>query len=168
MPIIHLQVNKQAISQDVPDQTLLVELLRDTLGLTGTHTGCDTTQCGCCVVLVDGVSVKSCTVLAAGVQGSQVTTVEGLSSGTQLHPIQEAFMEHHALQCGFCTPGMMMSALDLIQRHHQPLTPEVVRSEMEGNLCRCTGYHNIVKAIVSASEKMHAANLASTAPQVSA
>jgi carbon-monoxide dehydrogenase small subunit len=168
VPIIHLHVNKQAISKDVPDQTLLVELLRDTLGLTGTHTGCDTTQCGCCVVLVDGVSVKSCTVLAAGIEGSQVTTVEGLSSGTQLHPIQAAFMEHHALQCGFCTPGMMMSALDLIQRHPQPLTPEVVRSEMEGNLCRCTGYHNIVKAIVSASEKMHAANPASTAPKVSA
>ena len=156
MSMVGLEVNGRLVSKDVPDNMLLAEFLRDSLGLTGTHVGCDTTQCGCCIVLVDGVSVKSCTVLVANAQDSRVVTVEGLSDGVHLHSIQEAFIEHHALQCGFCTPGMMMSAVDLINRHARVLTPEEVRSEMEGNLCRCTGYHNIVKAIVAASEKMHA------------
>ena len=156
MSMVGLEVNGRLVSKDVPDNMLLAEFLRDSLGLTGTHVGCDTSQCGCCIVLVDGVSVKSCTVLVANAKDSRVVTVEGLSDGVHLHPIQEAFIEHHALQCGFCTPGMMMSAVDLINRHARVLTPEEVRSEMEGNLCRCTGYHNIVKAIVAASEKMHA------------
>ena len=156
MSMVGLEVNGRLVSKDVPDHMLLAEFLRDSLGLTGTHVGCDTTQCGCCIVLVEGVSVKSCTVLVANAQDSRVVTVEGLSDVVHLHPSQEAFIEHHALQCGFCTPGMMMSAVDLINRHARVLTPEEVRSEMEGNLCRCTGYHNIVKAIVAASEKMHA------------
>lgn len=156
MTIVSMTINGKDVSYDVPDNTLLVYFIRETLGLTGTHVGCDTSQCGCCIVRVDGNSVKSCTMLALQAQGCAVTTIEGLSDGEMLHPVQKAFMEHHALQCGFCTPGMIMSAVDLIAHHPEPLTPEMVRSEMEGNLCRCTGYHNIVKAIVAASAEMRA------------
>lgn len=154
MTIVSMTINGKDASHDVPDNTLLVYFIRETLGLTGTHVGCDTSQCGCCIVRVDGNSVKSCTMLALQAQGCAVTTIEGLSDGEILHPVQKAFMEHHALQCGFCTPGMIMSAVDLIAHHPEPLTPEMVRSEMEGNLCRCTGYHNIVKAIVAVSAEM--------------
>ena len=156
MTIVSMTINGKDVSYDVPDNTLLVYFIRETLGLTGTHVGCDTSQCGCCIVRIDGNSVKSCTMLALQAQGCAVTTIEGLSDGEMLHPVQKAFMEHHALQCGFCTPGMIMSAVDLIAHHPEPLTAEIVRSEMEGNLCRCTGYHNIVKAIVAASAEMRA------------
>jgi carbon-monoxide dehydrogenase small subunit len=128
--------------------------LRDHLGLTGTHVGCDTSQCGACVVHLDGVAVKSCTVLAAAANGSSVTTIEGLAKGDQLHPVQVAFREHHGLQCGFCTPGMIMSAVDIIRRYDGKLDEQTVRHELEGNLCRCTGYHNIVKAIQAGATKM--------------
>jgi carbon-monoxide dehydrogenase small subunit len=151
MTTMALTVNGAAACRDVPDNTLLVTYLRESLGLTGTHVGCDTTQCGACTVRLDGQAVKSCTVLVAQVQGSAVTTIEGLARGGVLHPVQQAFKEQHALQCGFCTPGMVMAAVDLIEHHPGPLTPEFVRSEMDGNLCRCTGYHNIVKAIVMVS-----------------
>jgi carbon-monoxide dehydrogenase small subunit len=141
----------------VEDRTLLVELLRDHLGLTGTHVGCDTSQCGCCTVEVDGKSVKSCTFLAVQADGATLRTVEGLTSpdGT-LHPMQAMFRQHHALQCGFCTPGMMMSAINLVETHPDGLTTEQIRHAMEGNLCRCTGYHNIVKAIEAAWPLVHA------------
>jgi carbon-monoxide dehydrogenase small subunit len=136
---------------EVEGRTLLVELLRDTLGLTGTHVGCDTSQCGACVVHVDGASVKSCSMLALQVEGRSVTTIEGLAAadGT-LHPMQAAFREHHALQCGFCTPGMVMSAIDLLAQNPQGLTDTEIREGLDGNLCRCTGYHNIVRAIAAA------------------
>jgi carbon-monoxide dehydrogenase small subunit len=157
---VSLTVNGTPVSRAVGDNTLLISLLRDVLGLTGTHLGCDTTQCGCCVVRVDGTSVKSCTMLAAQAEGASVTTVEGLASGDRLHPVQQAFHENHALQCGFCTPGMIMAAVDLIETHPGPLTEQVVREEMEGNLCRCTGYHNIVKAILTAAATMRPAQAA--------
>ena len=157
MKVITLKVNGSAVSRQVQDNTLLAVFLREALGLTGTHVGCDTTQCGCCVVHVDGTSVKSCTMLAVQADGREVTTVEGLASGTTLHPVQKAFQKHHALQCGFCTPGMMMAAIDLIKNYPGPLTPEIVRHEMEGNLCRCTGYHNIVKAIMATADEMRPA-----------
>ncbi|MFT4066164.1 (2Fe-2S)-binding protein [Paraburkholderia sp.] len=154
---ISLTVNGLPSSAEVEGRTLLVELLRDHLGLTGTHVGCDTSQCGCCTVEVDGKSVKSCTFLAVQADGAAVRTVEGLTSpdGT-LHPMQEMFRRHHALQCGFCTPGMMMSAINLIETHPDGLTTEQIRHAMEGNLCRCTGYHNIVKAIEAAWPLVHA------------
>ncbi len=150
---VSLTVNGNAVSRDVEDRTLLVELLRQHLGLTGTHIGCDTSQCGACVVQLDGRSVKSCTLLAAQAQGGDVTTIEGLAQNGKLHPMQEAFREHHGLQCGFCTPGMVMSALDLVSRHPDP-SDETIREELEGNLCRCTGYHNIVKAIRAGAQAM--------------
>jgi aerobic carbon-monoxide dehydrogenase small subunit len=156
MTVVSMTMNGKLVSHDVPDNTLLAYFIREAEGLTGTHVGCDTSQCGCCIVHIDGHSVKSCTTLAVQAEGRSVTTIEGLSDGENLHPVQKAFMEHHALQCGFCTPGMIMSAVDLIEHHSQPLTPELVRAEMEGNLCRCTGYHNIVKAIIAASEEMRA------------
>lgn len=157
MPQVTLTVNGKSASVEVEARTLLVELLREKLGLTGTHVGCDTSQCGACVVHVDGVSVKSCTMLAVQAEGAQVTTIEGLAAadGT-LHPMQEMFREHHALQCGFCTPGMVMSAIDLVKSNPQGLTEEEIRHGLEGNLCRCTGYHNIVKAIAAAQTLMHA------------
>jgi aerobic carbon-monoxide dehydrogenase small subunit len=154
MVLVSLKVNGALVSREVEDETLLAALLREHLNLTGTHVGCDTTQCGCCVVHLNGRSVKSCTVLAAQAQGGAVTTIEGLAKDGILHPVQEAFHQCHALQCGFCTPGMIMAALDLIENHPGPLTEDVVREEMEGNLCRCTGYHNIVKAILSAARAM--------------
>ena len=153
-------MNGRAESRDVEDRTLLVHFLRDHLGLTGTHVGCDTSQCGACVVHMDGVAVKSCTVLAAAANGSQVTTIEGLAKGDELHPVQAAFREHHGLQCGFCTPGMIMSAVDMIRRYDGKLDEKTVRHELEGNICRCTGYHNIVKAILAAAETMGSARKA--------
>jgi len=157
MPQVTLTVNGKSSSVEVEARTLLVELLRDKLGLTGTHVGCDTSQCGACVVHVDGNSVKSCTMLAVQADGAKVTTIEGLAAadGT-LHPMQEMFREHHALQCGFCTPGMVMSAVDLVQKNPQGMTQDEIRQGLEGNLCRCTGYHNIVKAIDAAQGLMHA------------
>jgi len=156
MPLVTLTVNGKSETVDVEGRTLLVELLREKLGLTGTHVGCDTSQCGACVVHVNGMSVKSCTMLALQTEGAAVTTIEGLAKpdGT-LHPMQEMFREHHALQCGFCTPGMVMSAVDLVQSHPEGLTEQQIRHGLEGNLCRCTGYHNIVKAIAAAWPLMH-------------
>ena len=156
MPQVSLNVNGTAHTVEVEGRTLLVELLREKLRLTGTHVGCDTSQCGACVVHVDGESVKSCTVLAVQAQGSEVTTIEGLAGPDgALHPMQEAFREHHALQCGFCTPGMVMSAIDLVKRHPEGLSEAEIRHGLEGNLCRCTGYHNIVAAIDAAQQVMH-------------
>jgi carbon-monoxide dehydrogenase small subunit len=156
MPQVSLTVNGKKSTVEVEGRTLLVELLREKLRLTGTHVGCDTSQCGACVVHVDGESVKSCTLLAVQADGADVTTIEGLAApdGT-LHPMQEAFREYHALQCGFCTPGMVMSAIDLVQKHPQGLSEREIREGLEGNLCRCTGYHNIVKAIAAAADVMH-------------
>ena len=155
MPLtVSMTVNGKAVSREVEPRTLLVQFLREQLGLTGTHVGCDTSQCGACVVLVDGRSVKSCTMLAVQADGMDVTTIEGIAAadGT-LHPMQEAFREHHGLQCGFCTPGIVVAAVDLVQTNPSPSEREV-REWLEGNLCRCTGYHNIVKAILDAASKM--------------
>jgi aerobic carbon-monoxide dehydrogenase small subunit len=135
---------------------LLVHFIREKLGLTGTHVGCDTTQCGACVIHMDGKSLKSCSILAVQASGSSVTTIEGISSQGELHTVQAAFKEHHGLQCGFCTPGMVMTAVDMIKRHGGALDEDTVRHELEGNICRCTGYHNIVKAVLSANAEMHA------------
>ena len=146
MASVSMTVNGQAVTREVEPRTLLVDFLRQHLDLTGTHVGCDTSQCGACVVHIDGQSVKSCTVLALQAEGAKVTTIEGLAKNGELHPMQAAFREHHALQCGFCTPGMIMSAIDLVQRNPDPSEQEI-REWLEGNLCRCTGYHNIVKAI---------------------
>ena len=154
MPVnVSMNVNGSAVVQEVEDRTLLVELLRENLRLTGTHVGCDTSQCGACVVHVDGRSVKACTMLAVQAEGADVTTIEGLAEGGALHPMQEAFRENHGLQCGFCTPGMVMSALDLVARNPDPTGGEV-REWLEGNLCRCTGYHNIVKSILAGASAM--------------
>jgi carbon-monoxide dehydrogenase small subunit len=153
MPTVVMTVNGKAVSADVEPRTLLVHYLRENLGLTGTHVGCDTSQCGACVVHIDGTSVKSCTVLATQAEGAKITTIEGLAQGDKLHPMQEAFRENHALQCGFCTPGMVMSAIDLVNRNKNPSEREI-REWLEGNLCRCTGYHNIVKAIAAAAQAM--------------
>jgi aerobic carbon-monoxide dehydrogenase small subunit len=148
---VHLTVNGEAREVEVEPRLLLVHLLRDNLGLTGTHVGCDTTNCGACTCHVDGEAVKSCTVLAVQADGSEVTTIEGLGTERDLHPLQEAFWKHHGLQCGYCTPGMIMAAADLLARNPHP-SEEEVRHGLEGNLCRCTGYHNIVKAVLSAAE----------------
>jgi carbon-monoxide dehydrogenase small subunit len=149
-----MTVNGQAVSHEVEERTLLVQFIRDHCRLTGTHVGCDTSQCGACTVHMNGRAIKSCNVLASQAEGAQITTVEGvaLADGT-LHPMQQAFREQHGLQCGYCTPGMVMSALDLLQRNPQP-TDEQIREQLEGNLCRCTGYHNIVKAVRQASQVM--------------
>ena len=163
MSEVNLTVNGRAVKKDVEDRTLLVTLLRDHLGLTGTHVGCDTSQCGACVVHVDGQAVKSCTVLAGQVDGSQVVTIEGLADGDTLHPMQEAFRNNHGLQCGFCTPGMIMMGVDIVKRHPEGLDEETVRKELEGNICRCTGYHNIVKAIQAAAEEMRSSSPAMAA-----
>ena len=156
MPQVTLTVNGRAHTLPVEGRTLLVELLREQLHLTGTHVGCDTSQCGSCVVHVNGRSVKACTMLAMQADGTAVLTIEGLADadGT-LHPMQAMFREHHALQCGFCTPGMVMSAVDLVNLHPQGMTEDEIRQGLEGNLCRCTGYHNIVKAIAAAVPLMH-------------
>ncbi|WP_020660147.1 (2Fe-2S)-binding protein [Amycolatopsis benzoatilytica] len=147
---VSIEVNGQKTAAEVPDRTLLVHYLRDTAGLTGTNIGCDTTSCGACTVLLDGESVKSCTVLAAQADGHEVTTVEGLRGEDGLHPVQRAFREQHGLQCGFCTPGMMMATVSLLKENPKP-TREQARAALEGNLCRCTGYHNIVSAVLDAS-----------------
>ncbi len=152
--MVSMTVNGKAVLADVEDRTLLVQFLRDHLQLTGTHVGCDTSQCGACVVHVDGKAVKSCTMLAAQADGTDVMTIEGLATGGELHPVQAAFKENHGLQCGFCTPGMVMAAVDIINRHAGKLDEATIRAELEGNLCRCTGYHNIVKAIEAAAAQM--------------
>lgn len=146
MPLVSLTVNGERKSVDVEDRTLLVYFLRETLGLTGTHIGCDTSQCGACVVHVDGRAVKSCTVFARQIDGAEVTTIEGIARDGNLHPVQEAFREHHALQCGFCTPGMIMTAIDMIGRG-KATDRRSIRRELDGNFCRCTGYQNIIDAI---------------------
>ncbi len=153
MPTVSMTVNGKSVSGTVEGRTLLVQFLRDQLGLTGTHVGCDTSQCGACVVHVDGKSVKSCTMLALQANGAKVTTIEGLASNGELHPMQAAFREHHGLQCGFCTPGMVMSAVDLANRNASP-SEQDVREWLEGNICRCTGYHNIVKAVQAGARAM--------------
>ncbi len=157
MTAISMKVNGKEVSGDIEDRTLLVEFIRENLKLTGTHVGCDTSQCGACVVHVDGKAVKSCTLLAVQADGCEVTTIEGLATGGELHPVQTAFHENHGLQCGFCTPGMIMSAVDMIERHGGNLDEATIRAELEGNICRCTGYHNIVKSIQAASDKMASA-----------
>ncbi len=155
MPAVAMTVNGKAVTADVDPRTLLVEFLREHLRLTGTHVGCDTSQCGACVVHVNGKALKSCTTFAWQVEGASVTTIEGLAAPDEpLHPMQEAFREHHGLQCGFCTPGMIMSAIDIVNRKGFALEDHVIREELEGNLCRCTGYHNIVKAIASGAAAM--------------
>jgi len=151
---IKLTVNGKAVSVDVEDRTLLVHLLRENLNLTGTHVGCDTSQCGACVVHIDGKAAKACTVLAVSLEGAAVMTIEGLASDGALHPMQEAFREHHGLQCGFCTPGMIMSAVDIVNRRGHDLDEKTIREDLDGNICRCTGYHNIVKAVAAGAEAM--------------
>jgi carbon-monoxide dehydrogenase small subunit len=153
MPTVKMTVNGKAVSAEVEARTLLVQLLREKLGLTGTHVGCDTSQCGACVVHVDGKSVKACTLLAVQAEGAKVTTIEGLANGDKLHPMQEAFRENHGLQCGFCTPGMVMSAICLVKETPNP-TEKQVRDGLEGNICRCTGYHNIVQAVLAGAKAM--------------
>ena len=153
MAQLSISVNGQRHENDVADNMLLVDYIRETLALTGTHIGCDTSQCGACVVHVNGVSVKSCTMLAIQADGAEVTTIEGISDGENLHPMQEAFHEQHGLQCGYCTPGMVMSAIELVATNRD-LSEQDIREGLEGNICRCTGYHNIVKAVQAAANKM--------------
>jgi aerobic carbon-monoxide dehydrogenase small subunit len=157
MPGVAMTVNGKAVSGEVEARTLLVHFLRENLRLTGTHVGCDTSQCGACVVHVNGKAVKSCTMLALQAEGAQVTTIEGLAKDGKLHPVQAAFKEHHGLQCGFCTPGMIMTAVDMIRRIPN-LDETTIRQQLEGNLCRCTGYQNIVKAIDAAAKEMKGAH----------
>ena len=152
MPTVFMNVNGKAVTGEVESRTLLVQFLRDTLRLTGTHVGCDTSQCGACCVSIDGNSVKSCTMLAVQAEGAEVTTIEGLADG-DLHPMQEAFRDNHGLQCGFCTPGMVISAIDLVAKNPKPSEADI-REWLEGNICRCTGYHNIVKAVKAGAEAM--------------
>jgi carbon-monoxide dehydrogenase small subunit len=154
MPAVSMTVNGKTVTGVVQGSTLLVEFIREQLGLTGTHVGCDTSQCGACVVHVNGRAIKSCTALAASCDGAQVVTIEGLARNGKLHPMQEAFREHHGLQCGFCTPGMIMAAVDIVKRKGKKLDEETVRHELEGNICRCTGYHNIVKAVQAGAANM--------------
>lgn len=153
MPTVSMTVNGKSVSGEVESRTLLVQFLRDQLRLTGTHVGCDTSQCGACVVHVNGDSVKSCTMLAVQAEGADVTTIEGLAQGNELHPMQQAFMDNHGLQCGFCTPGMVMSAIDLVRKNPNP-DERTIRAKLDGNLCRCTGYHNIVKAVQQGAKAM--------------
>ena len=153
MPTVSMTVNGTQVSADVEARTLLVHFLREHLHLTGTHVGCDTSQCGACVVHVDGKSVKSCSTLAVQADGADVTTIEGLANGAELHPMQEAFKDNHGLQCGFCTPGMVMSAVDLVKNNPNP-DEDTIRAQLDGNICRCTGYHNIVKAVKDGASRM--------------
>ncbi|MED5366752.1 MAG: (2Fe-2S)-binding protein [Pseudomonadota bacterium] len=153
MPNLSMTVNGKAVRGEVEARTLLVQFLRENLDLTGTHVGCDTSQCGACVVHVNGAAIKSCTMLAMQAEGAEVTTIEGLADGDTLHPMQEAFRNNHGLQCGFCTPGMVMSAIDLVNRNPNP-SEEEIRDGLEGNICRCTGYHNIVKSVAEAARVM--------------
>ena len=154
MTTVSLTVNGQTVTADVDPRTLLVQFLRENLRLTGTHVGCDTSQCGACVVHLNGQAVKACTILAVQANASVVTTIEGIAQGGELHPMQAAFREHHGLQCGYCTPGMIMSAIDIVNRKGSALDEQTIRDELEGNLCRCTGYHNIVKAIDAGARAM--------------
>ena len=153
MTTVSFSLNGKQVSADVPDNTLLVNFIRETMSMTGTHVGCDTSQCGACVVHVDSESVKSCTMLAASADGADVTTIEGIAHDDGLHPMQQAFHENHGLQCGFCTPGMVMSAIELVQNNPNPSEAEV-REGLEGNICRCTGYHNIVKSVQAGARMM--------------
>ncbi|HLM38300.1 MAG TPA: (2Fe-2S)-binding protein [Microvirga sp.] len=159
MTTVFMTVNGQTVTADVDSRTLLVHFLRDHLRLTGTHVGCDTSQCGACVVHLNGQAVKSCTILAVQAEASVVTTIEGIGEGSELHPMQAAFREHHGLQCGYCTPGMIMSAIDIVNRKGSDLDEQTIRAELEGNLCRCTGYHNIVKAVAAGAEAMASAQV---------
>jgi aerobic carbon-monoxide dehydrogenase small subunit len=154
MSVVKLKLNGKAVSGDVESRTLLVDFIRSYQGLTGTHVGCDTSQCGACVVHVNGKAIKSCTTLAVACEGADVTTVEGLAKGGDLHAMQAAFKENHGLQCGFCTPGMIMSAIDIVKRNGKNVSEEVIRRELSGNICRCTGYHNIVKAVQAGAANM--------------
>jgi aerobic carbon-monoxide dehydrogenase small subunit len=156
MATVSMTVNGKPVTADIDPRVLLVQFVRENLRLTGTHVGCDTSQCGACVLHVDGKAVKSCTVLALQCDGSQVTTIEGLANGSDLHPMQAAFREHHGLQCGYCTPGMIMAAVDIVHRKGPGLDERTIREELEGNLCRCTGYHNIVKAVTAGARDMGA------------
>ena len=153
MVVVNVKINGKKISKEVADNTILADFLRDRLALTGTHVGCDTSQCGACVVHLDGNSIKSCTTLVADCDGSKITTIEGLANNGKMHPMQEAFKKHHGLQCGFCTPGMVMSAVDLLQKNKNPSEQEI-RDWLEGNICRCTGYQGIVAAVKDAASKM--------------
>ena len=154
MLTVSMTVNGQSVSGEIEERTLLVQFLREHLKLTGTHVGCDTSQCGACVIHVDGVSIKSCTMLAIQAEGSEVVTIEGLASDGELHPMQQAFKDNHGLQCGFCTPGMVMSGVDIVNRNGSDVDEATVRKELAGNICRCTGYHNIVKAIQAGAKNM--------------
>ena len=153
MQKVTVEVNGKKVTKEIQDQTILSDFIRDILNLTGTHVGCDTSQCGACVVHVDGKSIKSCTAFAADVNGSKITTIEGIAKNGKMHPMQEAFKKLHGLQCGFCTPGMVMSAIDLLQNNKKPSDTEI-REWLEGNICRCTGYQNIVAAVKEAASKM--------------
>jgi aerobic carbon-monoxide dehydrogenase small subunit len=154
MPTVSMTVNGTDVRAECDTRTLLVQFLRENLRLTGTHVGCDTSQCGACVVHVDGVAVKSCSMLAVQAEGAEVLTIEGVATGDTLHPMQEAFRQNHGLQCGYCTPGMIMTALDIVRRKGHELDDQTIREELEGNLCRCTGYHNIVKSIAAGARAM--------------
>jgi len=154
MATVSMTVNGRPVTADLDPRTLLVEFLRENLRLTGTHVGCDTSQCGACVVHLNGEAVKACTVLAVQAEACVITTIEGLASGADLHPMQAAFREHHGLQCGFCTPGMIMAAVDIVNRKGSDVDELTIRAELDGNLCRCTGYHNIVKAIAAGAQAM--------------
>ena len=154
MATVSMTVNGKAVTGTIDPRTLLVQFLRENLRLTGTHVGCDTSQCGACVVHVDGKAIKSCTTLALSLEGASVTTIEGLAVNGTLHPMQEAFREHHGLQCGYCTPGMIMAAVDIVNRRGHALDEQTIREDLDGNICRCTGYHNIVKAIAAGAEAM--------------
>ena len=169
MAKVSLIVNGNPVTANVDPRTLLVQFLRENLRLTGTHVGCDTSQCGCCVVHIDGIAVKSCTTLAMQVEGAEIVTIEGLAEedGT-LHPMQAAFREHHGLQCGFCTPGMIMTAVDMVRRKGNKLDEQTIRHELDGNICRCTGYHNIVKAIAAGAEAMGSGKSAGSNKQAAA
>ena len=153
---VSMTVNGKAVSAHVEPRTLLVQFIRDHLRLTGTHVGCDTSQCGACVVHVDGHAIKSCTALAVSCDGAHVTTIEGLAQGGKLHPMQQAFQDNHGLQCGFCTPGMIMTAVDMVNNHGHDLSEAAIRHGLEGNICRCTGYHNIVKSVAQGAHDMAA------------
>ena len=157
MTTVSLSLNGKAVSADVPDNTLLVSFIRETMGLTGTHVGCDTSQCGACVVHVNGESVKSCTMLATMAEGADITTIEGIADGDTMHPMQQAFHENHGLQCGYCTPGMVMSAIELVNKNSNPSEQEV-REGLEGNICRCTGYMQIIDAIMLAADRLQGLN----------
>ncbi len=154
MTAVSMKVNGKAVAGDVESRKLLVDFIRENLGLTGTHVGCDTSQCGACVVHIDGKAVKSCTVLTVACEGMDITTIEGIAKNGKLHPMQQAFHEEHGLQCGFCTPGMIMSSIDIVKRNGKKVSEDVIRRELSGNICRCTGYHNIVAAVQSAAGKM--------------